>query len=100
MMYEEWCAMFVSFCLYYADIPAEWFPREAECGRWKAQLENIGAYEERGGDYVPQKGDLVFFNYDSDSTPDHIGIVADTAENRIFVIAGDENRSVLKREYG
>ena len=100
MTYEEWCAMFVSFCLHYADIPAEWFPREAECGRWKAKLENIGAYEERGGDYVPQKGDLVFFNYDSDSTPDHIGIVVDTAENQIFVIAGNENRSVLKREYG
>ena len=31
MPYDDWCAMFLSFCLNYADIPRDAIPYEANC---------------------------------------------------------------------
>ena len=44
--YGDWCAMFVSFCLNYAGVPAEKLAREGSVERWIGVLEEQGLYED------------------------------------------------------
>lgn len=75
--YGDWCAMFVSFCLNYADIPEDVFPRDASCDRWVESLSREDWEMFRpAASYSPYPGDLVFFDTDRDGTADHVGIVS------------------------
>lgn len=77
--YGDWCAMFASFCLHYAQV--EDIPLEANCGRWIEDLskEEYQLYHP-AGDYVPQPGDLVFFDMNRNGSSDHIGFVVEMIE--------------------
>lgn len=84
--YGDWCAMFVSFCLNYADIPTEYFSRSAGCQSWIEMLsgradgyKDFDLYRE-AGKYIPLPGDLIFFDWDKDDDADHVGIVAEYTE--------------------
>jgi len=76
--YGDWCAMFVSFCLHYAGIPAESFPYGAACGSWSEALkaEECGLWREKDA-YTPEKGDVIFFDADCDGEAEHMGIIAE-----------------------
>lgn len=80
--YGDWCAMFVSFCLNYAQIPETAMPYEASCERWMEQLSRpeLDRYE-AADTYTPTKGDLIFFDWDDDGVSDHVGIVAELPED-------------------
>lgn len=71
--YNEWSAMFVSFCLHYAGADLSEYPinsgAKTMAGLWDAQ----GRYAQAGA-YFPAAGDLVFFE---DNT---VGIVAPGAK--------------------
>lgn len=76
--YGDWCAMFVSFCLDYANVPTEAFPRDASCPNWISQLEEEGLFAIAGGEgesYEPHPGDVVFFDKDQNGKADHAGLV-------------------------
>ena len=84
--YGDWCAMFVSFCLNYADIPTEYISRSAGCQSWIEMLsgradgyKDFDLYRE-AGEYIPLPGDLIFFDWDKDDDADHVGIVAEYIE--------------------
>ena len=99
MPYEEWCAMFVAYCSNYAGIPAKYFPQDAGCAKLLAAMRDLGAYRSAASGYEPQAGDLVFFNWDAEPDPDHVGIVEAVAENRIETIEGNNSRSVARDSY-
>ena len=75
MRYDEWCAMFASFCLHYAGITEENFARASNCQRWINRLVKQDLYADRGA-YEPKLGDLVFFEWGGDNASDHVGIIA------------------------
>ena len=74
MPYDEWCAMFASFCLHYAGIAEESFARASNCQRWIERLRKQDLYAGRSS-YTPRVGDLVFFEWGSDNRSDHVGII-------------------------
>lgn len=91
--YGDWCAMFASFCLYYAGV--EGMPLEAGCPLWIEALsaEEVALYRPVGT-YEPQPGDLIFFNTDEDERSDHVGLVyelytGDDGTERIRTIEGN-----------
>lgn len=104
--YEDWCAMFVSFCLNYAGIPEEAFPREASCPGWvkKLQSETCGLYREPQA-YTPKAGDLIFFDWDGDLSADHVGVIAEllaateTESASIRTIEGNSDNCVQEKVY-
>ena len=84
----EWCAIFVSWC---ADqcgfletgvlprmegvIPyVEWFQ---QCGQWQNRS------------YEPMAGDIIFFDWESDGLPDHVGIVDRCEGGMVYTIEGN-----------
>lgn len=80
--YNEWSAMFVSFCLNYAGADTTEYPissgADTMAGLWKQQ----GKYASVG-EYTPVSGDLVFFKNNT------VGIVVEVQNATIYVIAGD-----------
>ena len=85
--YQDWSAMFVSFCLHYANADPGAFPKSSGAASmaelWKAKGKYISA-----GDYVPQSGDIVFFNNNT------AGIVTEVYNATFYVICGDLQNTV------
>lgn len=79
--YGDWCAMFASFCLNYAAVPAEALPPRSACTDWAQTLDELGLYFPASGAadaYSPAPGDLVFFGDNADGTyhnSNHVGVV-------------------------
>lgn len=85
--YNDWSAMFVSFCLSYAGADSAEFPNSSGATSmaelWKAKQKYIPA-----GDYVPKCGDLVFFDNNT------VGIVSEVYNAAFCVIRGDVHNAV------
>lgn len=75
--YGDWCAMFASFCLSYAGVQD--YPLEANCACWIEALAGINRYQAVGNGYIPQPGDLVFYDMNQDGVSDHVGIVEEAS---------------------
>jgi len=95
---EPWCAMFVSWCFVKAGlgglITAQSGKGFSSCDRalkWFTLLDRL----------VPvgraQKGDIAFFQFDKDTQPDHIGIVASNNKKlkHLTCIEGNTSAGVL-----
>ncbi len=102
--YGDWCAMFASFCLDYAGV--EGMPLEAYCPTWieKLSAEDVNLYHTTGA-YIPEAGNLVFFDWDADGESDHVGIVTAVNSNtedgvmEIETIEGNSNNRVAAQTY-
>ncbi len=74
--YGDWCAMYIQFCLHYAGVDPELFPSNPSCRRWAAAAEEMDNFF-TPDEYVPNVGDIIFFDYDGSGITNHIGIVTD-----------------------
>lgn len=104
MPYEDWCAMFASFCLNYAGIPAESMPRASACQSWIDTLSSEswnlyvaverqeGSSDSTEDSYLPDPGNLVFFDFNGDGASDHVGIVAEY--NEATLMKGAELKTI------
>ena len=97
--YENWCGMFVSFCLHYSGIPQEAMPQFAACATWVNELTEREMYRPVGGE-LPDPGDLIFFDFDGDGTSDHVGIVTAADETKgLDAIEGNSEDKVARCHY-
>ena len=100
--YGDWCAMFVSFCLHYAQV--ENMPLAEQCAAWVTNLQTAGMYAS-ATDYTPKAGDILFFDQNGDAAADHVGIVANYFHGdeheapRIQAIEGNCNDTVCYTTY-
>ncbi len=97
--YSDWCAMFVAFCMNYAEIPESDVPRDAHCEILRQKMSSAGAYENDEDTYEPKPGDLVFFAFEEKNVPDHVGIVVRVSGNTIETIEGNSNKAVHRNGY-
>ena len=102
MPYEEWCAMFVSYCLRMSGIHEGILPQSANCNRWRWA---VGAqYIDDEDEYIPEPGDLIFYHHDRVSHdpnfPNHIGIVVDYDPEKdiVYTVEGNSNLEVRYHE--
>lgn len=96
---DAWCATCASAAL----IVNGWTgPTECGCEEWINRLNEVGMYNEDDS-YVPQAGDIIFYDWDDngygDCTghADHVGIVEQCNDNIITVIEGNNNNMVRRR---
>ncbi len=118
--YGEWCAMFASFCINYAEVGEDAnhvaFPLESNCANWISKLQKIDYFHDAdktlymdqlgretytGDEYFVKPGDLIFFNLKNSEyvVSDHVGIITDVTEKKITTIQGNSNYSVLEKDY-
>ncbi len=96
--YGDWCAMFISFCLNYADIPESAVPFDCATTTWIDSLSARGMYAPAGS-YDPKPGDLIFFDWEGDGLSDHVGIVWAVNPGSITTIEGNHTISVELFDY-
>lgn len=106
-----WCACYVSWA---ADAISGYLSSEvplyASVPTWLNSIINTSSWKLRGPSYDPIPGDLVFFDWDYDSTsskldPEHIGVVyyveydKDGDPATIYTIEGNSGNRVAVRQY-
>ena len=96
--YDDWSAMFVSFCLNYAGVPNTSVPYASDCADWINQLQNAGLYKS-AAECIPEQGFPVFFDTDGDGAADYAGIVTGVSEDgaTLSIIEGDITDAVVQR---
>lgn len=95
--YGEWCAMFVSFCLEYAEVPD--VPHHAACQAWIDVLDDLDMYVD-AENQKPLPGYLIFFDWNGDGYSDHVGLVEDIKEDgTVVTIEGNNGKKVTLAEY-
>ena len=103
--YGDWCAMFLSFCLHYAGIPAEDMPQEASCDVWLQRMIELERYRpvlpNDETPYEPQPGDLVFFRMNCRTGSDHVGLFVgvDPETGELLTIEGNSDNCVQTLRY-
>ena len=85
--YNEWSALFVSFCLYYAGADTAILPASSGADTMAELWKQQGRYA-AVGQYTPQSGDVVFFNNNT------CGIITEMYNATLCLIRGDLNNAV------
>ena len=85
--YNDWSALFVSFCLHYSGADPGQFPMNIGANAMAKLWTNLGRYA-AADSYDPSPGDLVFFK---DNT---VGIVSQVQKTSLQVIRGDDQDAV------
>ena len=98
---DAWCATTVSAVAIAAGC-TDVMPTECGCGQMIKLYQNIGRWKEDDS-YVPNPGDIVFYDWDDTGTgddtgwPEHVGIVEACDGKTITVIEGNYSDSVKRR---
>lgn len=103
-----WCAAFVNWCLRQARVDKELTGGMfVSCHAWRTWFVEKGAkygaeYHARTDGYVPKKGDLIFYKSltaTHNRSSDHIGIVLESRDGRVYVIEGNGDNQVALHDY-
>ena len=103
-----WCASFVNWCLRQAGVSKELTGgMYVSCHAWRSWFIHSGAkygasYHDRGGEYTPAPGDLIFYRSLSAThsrSTDHIGIVLRCEGGKVYAIEGNASNRVGLHEY-
>ncbi len=112
--YGDWDAMFASFCLHYAGVPESSFPEASGAYAWSSTLKEKSNQADgqklytSAENYIPEPGDLAFFDIDEDGKVDYTGIIekvktsngdGEEALNSLTVIEGDSHDTVERVTY-
>lgn len=94
----SWCACFVSWC---ADqcgyIKTGVIPKFSLCTDGVSWFKNRGQWQGRG--YTPMMGDIIFFDWDGDSSADHVGIVEKTENGVVYTVEGNTSDACKQHSY-
>lgn len=80
---SPWCAMFVSWCAWKANISNLSIPKFSSCSVGRNWFKNKNLWRD-SADYTPSTGDLIFLN---DCT--HVGIVEKCEDDIVYTIEGN-----------
>lgn len=93
----EWCACFVSWCANQSGQLGITIPK------FSAVIDGIKWYKDNNlwgnKNYMPNSGDLIFFDWQNDDKADHVGIVEKIEGNNIHTIEGNSKDECRERVY-
>ena len=94
----EWCACFVSWC---ADqcgyIQSGTIPKFAAVGNGISWFKSHHQWQTRS--YKPSAGDVIFFDWGGDGSPDHVGLVEKCDGRTVYTIEGNSSGTCRRRSY-
>lgn len=89
-MQTAWCAMFVTYCARMAGVPTSVIPNFASCTvSINTFFKPKGCWHLRSSGYKPQPGDLIYYDWNGDGLPQHVGIVQEISGNKVITIEGN-----------
>ena len=94
----EWCACFVSWCGEQCGyLESGVLPKFSLCSDGAKWFQTKGQFQD--GSYVPAAGDIIFFDWKTDGTIDHVGIVENVADGVVHTVEGNSKDKVARRSY-
>ena len=94
----EWCAIFVSWVADQNGLISEGlFPKFAGCSFGESWFKSNNLWQDRG--YCPAPGEIIFYDWDGDAFPDHVGIVESCDGSTVYTIEGNWADSVHTDSY-
>lgn len=90
-----YCAMFVSWVLYHADVTCPWFPNAVAFDTHDRDILGTQFVDK----YRLKIGDIVGFDWNVDTWGDHVGIVIDVYEDYVKTIEGNTDNGKVKERY-
>ena len=94
----EWCACFVSWC---ADqcgyLESGIVPKFSLCSDGVNWFKGKGQWQDKN--YEPQAGDLIFFDWGSNGSIDHVGIVEKCENGTVYTVEGNSGDACKQRSY-
>ena len=102
---DMWCAMFVSFCAYVANVPESVILKHAYTPTGLSWFQSKGQAYSRAsvakGEYTPEPGDIIYFKSSRNSNPtNHIGIVTKYSNKRVYTIEGNTSSASVSTNGG
>lgn len=92
--YGDWNIYFAQFCLQYAEVPEEAFPRAGvkTAAQWIEALADMDLYYAVSDGYEPKAGDLAFLDLDDTVTgADAAAVISEVTEESVQLILGDSS---------
>ena len=94
----EWCACFASWC---ADqcgyLESGIIPKFSLCSDGVNWFKGKGQWQDKN--YEPQAGDLIFFDWGSNGSIDHVGIVEKCENGTVYTVEGNSGDACKQRSY-
>lgn len=85
----DWCACFVSWCAEQAGCLQTAVPRFSLVDDGELWYKRRGLWQNGGMGYVPRAGDIIFFDWEMDGRPNHVGIVQNCDGALICAVEGN-----------
>lgn len=89
---DNWCACFVSVIAHMSNANPAKFPYEVSVGEQLKLARERGIFTQNME--LAKSGDLIIFNWNGDSWPDHVGIVKTINKGVVTSIEGNHNKTV------
>ena len=89
----SWCHAFVSWCADQAGV-ADKIPKTAGCENGASWFKNRGQWKARSSGYIPVAGDIIYFDFKSTGSENHVGIVTGSSNGRVYTIEGNAKDTV------
>ncbi len=91
-----WCAKFICWVYYKAGC-LNLIKKTAGCSTMLSFFKREKEFEPRG--YKPEKADIIFINWNSKNTPDHVGIVTKVDQKYVYTVEGNRLNKVAEAKY-
>ena len=94
----EWCACFVSWCANECGyLERGVVPKFSGCVNGVQWFKERGQWQARG--YEPASGQIIFFDWNQDGAPDHVGIVEKCEDGIIYTVEGNSGDACRQQRY-
>lgn len=94
----EWCAIFVSWVANEVGyIENNTIPKFSVVGVGANWFKALGQWKDK--DYIPNVGDIIFFDWELDGRLNHVGIVERIEDNKVYTIEGNSNDVCKNNSY-
>lgn len=93
----SWCACFVSWCANESGDLDKTIPKFS--GVYEGEMWFKHHDKWKGKNYTPNPGDLIFFDWQQNGYPDHVGIVEKLEDGKVYTIEGNSSDKVKAKSY-
>ncbi len=93
----EWCAAFISWLANELGYLNTLIPKTASVPTMVRWFRANGQLQRKT--YEPKPGEIIFFDWNVDGHPDHVGLVEKVENGRIYTIEGNSKDECKRRDY-
>lgn len=93
----EWCAAFISWLANELGYLNTLIPKTASVPTMVRWFRANGQLQKKT--YEPKPGEIIFFDWNVDGHPDHVGLVEKVENGRIYTIEGNSKDECRRKEY-